>query len=114
MSFAHGFGKFPPPERFVGVVENLGFPAPALFAWLAGFAEAIGGILIAVGFLTRPMALMLAFTMVVAGFMQHGADPFREKELALLYLAVFVAQFLVGGGRWSIDALMSRRWGTSQ
>ncbi len=113
MSLAHGFGKFPPPERFIGVVENLGFPAPALFAWLAGFSEAIGGLLIALGLFTRPMALLLAITMAVAGFMQHAGDPFRDKEMALLYMAIFVAQLLVGGGRWSLDALISRRLGNS-
>lgn len=113
MSLAHGLGKFPPSERFIGVVENLGFPAPALFAWLAGFSEAVGGVFIALGLFTRPMALMLAITMGVAAFLQHGADPFRDKELALLYLAVFIAQFFVGGGRWSVDAFLSRRWGTS-
>ena len=37
MAFAHGLGKVPPSDRFIGAVENLGFPAPALFAWRLAF-----------------------------------------------------------------------------
>ena len=35
LAFAHGIGKMPPSEGFVGVVAGLGFPAPGAFAWAA-------------------------------------------------------------------------------
>ena len=45
----------------------------------------------------------LAITMFVAFFVVHGDDPFRDKELAFLYLACFTALVMTGAGRYSID-----------
>lgn len=110
MAFAHGLGKLPPSDGFIGATEALGFPAPTLFAWLAALAEFGGGLLIAVGLLTRPAAAALAFTMAVAFFGQHGGDPFAERELAALYGVVAVAFVASGAGRFSLDAWLRRRW----
>lgn len=114
MACGHGQTKVPPKAGFVELVGGLGFPLPEVFAWAAGLAELGGGLLIAAGLCTRPAALVLAFTMAVAAFMQHGADPlfFRDgpsKELAVLYLLAAIAFSFAGGGRWSIDALLRRR-----
>lgn len=103
MAFLHGMGKIPPGEQLIGGVAGLGFPAPELFAWLAGLAELVGGIFLAVGFLTRPAAFMVAFTMLVAAFGRHAADPVNVKELALLYLFVALIFVARGAGRWSVD-----------
>lgn len=109
MAFAHGLGKVPPPDRFVGGIESMGFPAPLLFAWLAGLAELVGGLLLALGLLTRPAALSIAFTMFVAFFIRHGGDPFRDKELAFLFLAISIAFTLTGSGRFSLDRFLRGR-----
>ena len=78
MAFAHGISKLPPSDRFVEVVGELGFPLAVVFAWLAGLAEAVGGILVALGIATRLMAFFLVQTMMVATFLQHGSDPFKK------------------------------------
>jgi putative oxidoreductase len=106
MALAHGFGKLPPPEKLVGGVAALGFPVPVAFAWAAALAEAVGGVLLAAGFLTRPAALSIAITMAVAGFAVHAADPFRVKELALLFLVTALVFAARGGGRFSLDRLV--------
>lgn len=103
MAFLHGSGKVPPSEQLIGGVTGLGFPAPTLFAWLAGLAELLGGIFIAVGFLTRPAAFMVFFTMLVAVFGRHAADPMDVKELGLLYMLVSLIFLTRGAGRWSVD-----------
>ena len=103
MAVLHGYGKFPPSEQLIGGVSNLGFPAPALFAWLATIAELVGGIFIAVGFLTRPAALMVFVTMFVAVFGRHATDPLNVKELAILYMFISLIFLARGAGRWSID-----------
>lgn len=103
MALAHGMGKVPPSDGFIGGVEKLGFPLPVLFAWLAGLSEFAGGILLALGLLTRPAALMIAGTMAVAGFMRHADDPFNVQEKAFLYLAVALMFLFVGGGKYAID-----------
>jgi putative oxidoreductase len=108
MAFAHGRGKFPPSEQFVAGVTNLGFPAPEMFAWLAGTSEFIGGLFLALGFLTRPSAFLVAITMAVAAFGRHATDPFKVKELALVYLFVALIFAVRGAGKFSVDRFLSR------
>ncbi|MEN7548740.1 DoxX family protein [Rapidithrix thailandica] len=107
MAFQHGSGKIPPSEGFVSVIEKLHFPAPFVFAWLAGIGEFVGGILLAIGLFSRPSALMVSITMGVAAFMQHAQDPFRQKEMALLYLFAGLMFLCVGSGKYGIDAIFS-------
>lgn len=109
MAFSHGLGKIPPSEMLIGGVASLGFPAPELFAWMAGLAEFAGGLLLALGLLTRPAAAFVVFTMVVAAFGVHAADPFVKKEMALLYLFTSLFFVLHGAGRWSIDHILTNK-----
>ncbi len=109
LAFAHGLGKIPPSPGFVEATAALGFPLPSLFAWAAGLAEFAGGLCLAVGLLTRPAAFFVLFTMGVAFFLQHGADPFSAKELAFLYGAVALGLLLTGAGRFSLDARLRGR-----
>jgi putative oxidoreductase len=106
LAFAHGLGKLPPAERFVGGVEKMGFPAPEVFAWAAGLSEFGGGLLVALGLLTRPAALFAAFTMGVAFFIQHGSDAFERKEKALVFMVALVCTVFTGAGRFSFDAMI--------
>ena len=103
MAFAHGSGKIPPKEPFVSSLETMGFPMPQAFAWLAGLAEFVGGLLVAMGLLSRPSSLSLMVTMLVAAFLAHANDPFQKKEMALLYFFVYLLIFLMGPGKFSID-----------
>lgn len=106
MALAHGFGKLPPSPKFVEGLTAMGMPLPYAAAWLAGFSEFLGGLLIAAGLATRPAALFLAATMSVAAFIAHAADPFRVKEMALLFLAFAVTILFTGAGRYSLDAVI--------
>lgn len=106
MAFGHGLGKMPPSEGFVGAVTHLGFPAPELFAWAASLSEFGGGLLLALGLLTRPAAAGIAFTMAVAAFLAHAGEPYGVKEMALLYLVVGLVYLVRGGGRWSLDQVL--------
>ncbi|MDX1531293.1 MAG: DoxX family protein [Rhodothermales bacterium] len=111
LAFAHGLGKIPPSEQFVGMVGGLGFPLPGLFAWAAGLAEFGGGLLLAVGLLTRPAALVVAINMAVAFFLAHADDPFGQAEKAYLFGAVALLFLLAGAGRYSVDAVIRGRRG---
>ena len=109
LALGHGLGKLPPSEGFIGGVEALGFPAPAFFAWASGLAETVGGLLLAVGLLTRPAAFFVVCNMAVAFFLQHADDPFSGKEKALLYALVGIVFLLIGAGRYSIDSMLRGR-----
>jgi putative oxidoreductase len=114
MAFAHGINKIPPSAGFIEVTGKLGFPAPIFFAWSAGIAEFFGGILLALGFFTRPNALFLSFTMSVAFFIRHAGDPFARKEKALLFLIIFLFFLMTGSSRPSLDEVIRSKWGKNQ
>lgn len=43
------------------------------------------------------------FTMAVAFFVIHGNDPFATKELAFVYLVVFILMYIIGPGKFAVD-----------
>jgi putative oxidoreductase len=108
MATAHGLGKLPPSEQFVGGVSNLGFPAPMFFAWAASLAEFLGGAFLALGLFTRISSFFVACTMLTAAFGTHLNDPFQKKELALLYLFIALCFLLKGADDWSIDSFLRK------
>ena len=109
MALAHGLGKVQDPSGIIQGAKRLGLPLPGLMGVAAMIAEFLGGLLLAAGLATRPAALLIACTMSVAAFMQHARDPYRVKELALMYLAVAVCFMFTGSGRYGVDALLRGR-----
>jgi putative oxidoreductase len=104
LAFGHGLGKVAALGEFTGKIASRGMPLPWLLGPAAALSEFVGGILIAIGLLTRPSAFFALVTMSVAAFHVHAADPFAKKELALLYGAAFLAVLIAGPGRFSLDA----------
>ena len=91
-----------------------GHPGPALFTLygLQGVIELVGGILLALGLFTRPVAFILAGDMAVAYFMGHAPKAFfpmlNGGDAAILYCFVFLYLFIAGGGVWSLDEARQR------
>ena len=50
----------------------------------------------------------MIFTMCVAFFIVHGNDPFAVKELAFVYLVVFVLMYIIGPGKFAVDRWISQ------
>lgn len=109
LALAHGLNKLPPSDRFLGRVAEMGFPAPEVFAWLAAFAEFGGGLLLALGLLTRPAAFLVAGNMAVVVFLAHAGDPFGDREDGLLFGVIALFFALAGAGRYSLDAVLRRQ-----
>lgn len=109
LAFLHGMGKVPPQEGFVGMIGRLGFPAAELFAWLAAAAEFGGGILLALGLLTRPVALFVLGHFVLVVLVAHAGDPLSDRELPILFGTAALLYLLSGPGRYSLDHLIGRR-----
>ncbi|MGI2259438.1 DoxX family protein [Shewanella sp. GXUN23E] len=88
-------------------MESIGLAPGLLMALLAGGAEFLGGLLILMGLLTRPAALVLAFTMLVAIVSVHlGNGLFMSNngyEFGLVLLAVSLSLLLSGCGRFGLD-----------
>jgi len=108
---SHGWqkiaGGFMP--KFIAGVAAMGFPMPEVFAWAAALSELVGGMLLVLGLGTRVAALSVFVTMSVAAFIRHAADPMKVKELAFAYWAISGALLLMGGGRYSLGALVRRK-----
>ena len=94
-------------------MASIGLTPGYLMAMLAGSAEFFGGLLLIVGLLVRPASLVLAVTMLVAIFSVHiGNGLFMSTngyEYALTLLVVFISLTYQGAGKYSLDALLSRR-----
>jgi len=88
-------------------MESIGLAPGYLMALMAGSAEFFGGLLLIIGFLTRPTSLVLAITMIVAIVTVHIDNGLfisnNGYEFGLSLLAITVALFIQGGGKHSID-----------
>jgi putative oxidoreductase len=73
--------------------------------YLTVFAEFFCSLLLIFGLCTRPALISLMITMGVAAFAVHANDPFGDKEHSLMYLLPYFALFLLGAGKYSLDAM---------
>jgi putative oxidoreductase len=99
-------------SKVFGLLGGTAQPLASVFG-VAGLMELIGGALLIVGFLTRPVAAVLMLEMCVAytTHMSHGPWPIQnDGEEALLYALIFAFFAANGAGPASVDdRLKSRR-----
>ena len=78
----------------------------------AGVLELFGGLAIALGLLTRPVAFILSGQMAAAYFIGHFPQSFWPSVNmgvpAILYCFIFLYFVFSGAGVWSIDAMIAR------
>jgi len=78
----------------------------------AGILEFGGGLLIALGFLTRPVAFVLCGEMAVAYFKAHFPGGFwpilNHGELAVVYCFFFLYLMVRGAGALSVDGVRGK------
>ena len=94
-------------------MASIGLEPGVAMAALAGGAEFFGGLLLLLGLLTRPAALALSITMVVAIFAVHWSNGLflsnNGYEFGLALLAISIALLLRGAGSASVDRLIANR-----
>lgn len=76
---------------------------------LAGIIEFVGGIMIAIGLFTSPVAFIASGQMAFAYFTRHAPRGFwpiqNGGELAVLYCFIFLYFCTVGSGKLSVDSI---------
>jgi putative oxidoreductase len=107
-----GLGKFFDYSKEVDDFRSYEVPWAEVAVPLVGTLEVVGGALLVVGFLVRPMAFLLALNMVgalaTAGRVEGGSFHLVYGP-ALLVLMLLLCW--MGPGRWSVDERMASRRG---
>jgi putative oxidoreductase len=90
---------------------------PALpFAYLIMFLELVGGICIAIGFLTRPFALLCLIEMIVIIFKAHLPNGWGFSvqgggaEFPVMWAILFLVILIRGGGPFSVDRALGKEF----
>ncbi len=100
-----------------GTAKLLHVPHVAMFDGLqllslfgiAGVLEIAGGVLVLLGWFTRPAAFVLSGEMAVAYFMEHAplgnvlSPLLNDGEPAVLFCFVFLLLSVTGAGAWGLD-----------
>lgn len=108
----HGWPKFQNLTTWMGPEA----PVPVILIALGAIAEFLGGIFIALGALTSIASFGMMCTMATAAaFHISKGDPWIGKggpawELAGIYLALSILFLLVGPGRFSLDAILLKKF----
>jgi putative oxidoreductase len=101
-------------EGTAGWMASIGLEPGLPMAVMAGGAEFFGGLLLIIGLLVRPAALMLAITMVVAIVTVHLSNGLfmanNGYEFGLVLLAVSVGLVFRGAGSCSADRLLQTQY----
>ena len=108
IAFRHGLGKMTGGSEKWLVIGSLGLKSIGVesfhtfFGFMASFSEFVGGILLAIGFLVRPSAILLTITMAFAVLFHFKSGEFGE--FAAIYGILFLYFGLTGPGRFSVDS----------
>jgi len=107
-----GLGFFEVAWWFPGDVSAFGAPFswfPDQLAWLGAFAEGVGGVALLLGIGSRVFAVLVMCTMLVAIFCQQWQAGYWNMLPATGFVWFSLFTLVLGGGRFSLDALLARR-----
>jgi putative oxidoreductase len=112
-----GFAKLSDPAGAVGYMNAVGIPNAGTLVYVAGAAELLGGLSLAIGFLARLGALGLVLTVIPIQFYFHsfwnmeGAEAKTQMVQFMKNLAIMGGLLMVvakGPGRYSLDSRLRR------
>ena len=104
-------------QKVLGMFGGIpaGYAPPAWIQWGGGTIELVGGLLVALGLFTRPVAFLCSGTMAVAYFYGHGftgkgwVPKVNGGELAVLYCWIFLYLSAAGPGAFALDNVLWKR-----
>jgi len=124
---AHGWAKLSRgPGGFEKLLIQLDVPFPHLMSWITPLVEVFGGAAIFLGIFVSLTAIPLIVTMLVAMFGIHIPYGFSSiktigltpqgpvfgppgYEITLLYICGLISLLISGSGKFSVDAILSKR-----
>lgn len=118
--FLTGKGKLANIGKVSEFFASLGIPLPTLNAYFIGSLECFGSLLLIIGLASRPLALLVLLSMIVAYFtadfeavsgMFSDPDKFVKADPFPFLLTALIV-FVFGSGRFSVDALL--KWRSSK
>jgi putative oxidoreductase len=99
-------------QKVLGSFGGMPPGVPAFITWGGGGIELVGGVLLALGLFTRPVAFLLSGTMAAAYFMGHASQGFwpivNKGELAVIYCWLALYYAAAGPGAFSLDGMRRR------
>lgn len=113
-----GWGKLNNLDKVTEFFGTLGLPAPGMTATFVGGLELAGGILLAVGLGSRLISLLLTANMLMAfitadreALFSVFSDPDKLYAAApYTYLFAVLIVLIFGPGKFSLDAVLAKRW----
>ena len=99
-----GIGKLTDPSKVAGMLDGLGFPAAAIFAWVLIIAEVLGGALILIGYKVKYSAWPLIVVLMIATLMvviPNGGFSSSNLYFHLIGIAGLISIALTGPGSWA-------------
>jgi len=91
---------------------SMGFPLPTLQAYMAASTEALGVLLLTLGFATRLISIPLIVVMIVAIVTVHLGNGFSAGdngfEVPLYYMLMLLVLVAHGAGKFSIDHFINK------
>ena len=113
----HGYQKLFVPgvmDGTAGFLASLGLVPAGFWVWVLALIEFAGGILLVVGFLTRPVAAIVVGLMAVILFRVHLENGFFWNEggfeYPLMWGIIALVILIRGAGDYSVDSKMSREF----
>lgn len=108
----HGYGKILNPFGATGMVESLGFYPGVIWSPLLAATEFFGGILVAIGLLTRPAAFASMIVLAVTVYFHWivKAEGLMGAEKSLLWMAIMLYFAVRGANSQSVDARIGRQF----
>lgn len=102
------------PQAVAGFFSKIGIEPAALMVTVTGGVEFFGGLLLALGLLTRPAAAAAFVLLLVAVFKVHLANGFFWStggyEYPLMWTILALVFVIRGGGDYSIDQKIGKEF----
>lgn len=109
MIAGHGYPKMQNFQQIESKFMSFMGLSPSISLSLAIFAEVFCSMALILGLFTRLALVPLIITGIVIVFVANGGAVIGKGELGLMFLTSYVVLMLTGPGKFSVDALISRK-----